>query len=167
MLWGVEQTRGKANPLKSRRTTCAVGRWSPLQFTPHKAGNGRFPLPAATAIARSARLRPRADGWPTAKRSCCPSRTFTSSIRCRASCATSPTRTSASGPADAVTWTNAPARRQRREDHSAVREDTKGYDSDTSGIDAHSSPRDRQRRAQSLGDNAWSSLRAAPKLPSW
>ena len=68
MLWGVEQTRGKANPLESRRTTCAVGRWSPLQFTPHKAGNGRFPLPAATAIARSARLRPRADGWPTAKR---------------------------------------------------------------------------------------------------
>src|SRR5246127_4109937 len=34
------------------------------------------------------RLRAHADGWPTAKRSCCPSRTFTSCTRCRASCVT-------------------------------------------------------------------------------
>ena len=55
----------------------------------------RFQLVPATGIARSARPRRRADGWPTAKRSCCPSRTFTSCTRCRASCATSPSRTSA------------------------------------------------------------------------
>src|ERR1700756_1118633 len=48
--------------------------------------------PAATGIARSARPRRHADGWPTAKRSCCRCRTFTSSTRCRASCGTSPTK---------------------------------------------------------------------------
>src|SRR5882672_4542331 len=38
--------------------------------------------PVATGIARSARVRRHADGWPTAKRSCCRCRTFTSCTRC-------------------------------------------------------------------------------------
>ena len=37
--------------------------------------------PAATGIARSARPRRHTDGWPTAKRSCCRCRTFTSCTR--------------------------------------------------------------------------------------
>jgi Putative transposase len=40
-------------------------------------------------------VRRHADGWPIAKRSCCRCSTFTSCPRCRASCATSRTRTSA------------------------------------------------------------------------
>src|SRR5450631_1672895 len=52
--------------------------------------------PAATGIARSARLRRHADGWPSAKPSCCRCRTFMSSTRCQANCVTSPARTSAS-----------------------------------------------------------------------
>jgi integrase/recombinase XerD len=50
---------------------------------------------SAIGIARSARVRRHADGWPTVKRSCCRCRTFTSCTHCRASCVTSLTRISA------------------------------------------------------------------------
>src|SRR5215472_3949086 len=68
---------------------------SPLRNLPITQVMVSSPLPAATGIAQNVRARRHADGWPTAKRSCCRCRIFTSSTRCRASCATSPTRTSA------------------------------------------------------------------------
>ena len=43
----------------------------PITESAHKAGNGRRPLPAATATARSARLPRRGNGSKTARRSCC------------------------------------------------------------------------------------------------
>jgi hypothetical protein len=73
----------------------AAGCQLPINGFAHKTANGQRPLAAATGIARSARGRRHADGWPTAKPSCCQCRTFTSCTRCRANCVTSPTRTSA------------------------------------------------------------------------
>ena len=73
----------------------AAGRQLTITEFAHKTGNGRCPLPVATGIARSARLRRHASGSPTAKPSCCRCRTFTSCTHCRANCVTSPTRTSA------------------------------------------------------------------------
>src|SRR5208337_4562027 len=59
------------------------------------AACGHTLIASVTGIARNARLPPHADGWPIAKRSSCRRHTFTSSTRCRASCVTLRTRTSA------------------------------------------------------------------------
>ena len=94
MLWGATR-RGKAIGPCTPSFPAPPDRGLTITNFAHKARNGRRPLRAGIDIVRSARPRPRADGWPTGKRSCCRSRTFMSSTRCRASCATSPGRTSA------------------------------------------------------------------------
>ena len=104
---------------RRRRRTVLLWRERLLQFTgkllipkrqlpitkcAHKAGNGRRPLPAATATARSARPPRRGNGSKTARRSCCRSPTITSSSPCRRRSAPSrsttrpPSTTSCSGP---------------------------------------------------------------------
>ena len=75
-----------------RKTPTPV-RQLPITECAHKAGNGRHPLPAATAIARSVRRRRRGDGSKTARPSCCRFPTITSSSPCRRRSAPSPSRT--------------------------------------------------------------------------
>jgi hypothetical protein len=69
----------------------------PLPFSitefAHKAANGKFPLAAATGTAPSARVQPRAPGWPSARPTCCRSDTSTSSSRSRRRSPTSRSRT--------------------------------------------------------------------------
>ena len=55
----------------------------PITESAHKAGNGRRPLPAAIATARSARRPRRGNGSKTARRSFCRFPTITSSSPCR------------------------------------------------------------------------------------
>ena len=55
----------------------------PITGCAHKAGNGRRPLRAATAIARSVRRRRRGNGSTSARPNCCRFPTTTSSSPCR------------------------------------------------------------------------------------
>jgi hypothetical protein len=69
---------------------------SPLPNLPIRQLMVSSPLVVAIGIARSARGQRRASGSPSARPSCCRFRIFTSSTRCRASCAVWPIKTSAS-----------------------------------------------------------------------
>jgi hypothetical protein len=68
----------------------------PITGSAHKAGNGRRPLRAAIATARSARRPRRGNGSKTARSSCCRFPTTTSSSPCRR-------RSAGSSPARAAT----------------------------------------------------------------
>ena len=86
------------------RTVFALSCLHPITGSAHKAGNGRRPLPAATGIARSVRLPPRGNGWPSVRPNSCRSLIITSSSPCRPRSAPSrsptrpPSTTSCSGP---------------------------------------------------------------------
>ena len=79
--------------LQFTEKTPTPARQLPITGSAHKAGNGRRPLPAATATARSARPRRRGNGSKTARRSCCRFPTITSSSPCRRRSAPSRSRT--------------------------------------------------------------------------
>ena len=79
--------------LKNARLAAEAGRQLPINGFAHKAANGRRPLPAATGIARSAKLRRQKTGLPHAKPICCRCLTITSCSRCRRPSPISPTRT--------------------------------------------------------------------------
>src|SRR5215472_2236128 len=57
----------KLNQLGIQRVTCGL----PITEFAHKAGNGRFPLPAAIGIVRSAKPSLPRSGWPTARPNSC------------------------------------------------------------------------------------------------